>query len=39
MDWYWWLIIALGVAALGAVKIMFFVKAKNKKKNERKYED
>jgi hypothetical protein len=36
MEWYWWLLIAIGVLALGGVKLFLFKKSKEKrnKKND-----
>ncbi|MDD3946918.1 MAG: hypothetical protein PHI19_03675 [Clostridia bacterium] len=31
MEWYWWLLIALGVVGLGALKLLVFNKMRKKK--------
>lgn len=34
MEWYWWILIVAGVIGVGALKIYFFGKIKNKSKNK-----
>ena len=37
MDWYWWVLIGIGVIAIGFVKLKFFnsyLKKKQKEKEE-----
>lgn len=39
MAWYWWILIVLGVALIGAAKMAVFKKIMAKKKAERPAED
>lgn len=39
MEWWAWLLIAIGVIALGAVKLIIFNKIKESKKKKTKFTD
>lgn len=39
MDWYWWVLIILGVGAIGFLKLAFFKKMKAKSKEKKPFED
>lgn len=39
MEWYWYLIIVVGVLALGAIKIIIFNKYKAKKNSNKTHQD
>jgi len=37
MDWYWWVLIAAGVVGIGYLKLVFFKKLQEKKKEKPNY--
>ena len=39
MEWYWWVLIILGVGAIGYLKFAFFKKMKDKSKEKKPFED
>lgn len=34
MDWYWWVLIILGIAVIGYLKLWVFGKLRDKKRQE-----
>ncbi|MDD3478425.1 MAG: hypothetical protein PHP32_06065 [Candidatus Izemoplasmatales bacterium] len=39
MDWYWWVLIILGVGIIGYLKLYFFKKMKEKSQNKPNYKE
>lgn len=39
LEWYWWLLIILGVGLIGWLKLWFFKKMKEKSEKKPKYKE